>query len=327
MSASNSQSGHDRSFTRSTNGSTDNPQPSLLQQQHHLKPSISQSSSQPDSPLNTSDSYFEEAITRRSTPPSFLDNILNPSDTTTYDQLFPPQDDVDWPLPPLIRQRPRSPVLPSVSPYRPGSIAEQSHMSSRLPNGYVDLTSSSPAGAMPQPRRPSKRPMFPSTTRTMTARRTSNSDSAAGPSTKRIKQSNGTYTERAAASPEIDEIDLSDNKVPLQEALRKQREDAVKAQEHPEQKGLTLSNLTCVICMDNPTDVTATSCGHLFCHTCLMEALIAGENRSAPGEAKRSQCPICRKFINRSKASDIIPLLMKKGLATQPRKRRTPNVV
>jgi hypothetical protein len=53
-----------------------------------------------------------------------------------------------------------------------------------------------------------------------------------------------------------------------------------------------------------------------------MEALIAGENRSGPGEAKRSQCPVCRKFINRNKQTDIIPLLLKKGLATQPRKKK-----
>jgi hypothetical protein len=65
---------------------------------------------------------------------------------------------------------------------------------------------------------------------------------------------------------------------------------------------------------------SADQSGHLFCHTCLMEALIAGENRAGPGEQKRSQCPVCRKVINRSKASDIIPLLLKKGLATQPRK-------
>jgi hypothetical protein len=57
-----------------------------------------------------------------------------------------------------------------------------------------------------------------------------------------------------------------------------------------------------------------------------MEALIAGENRAGPGEAKRSQCPVCRKFINRSKGSDIIPLLLKKGLATQPRKKTTISV-
>jgi hypothetical protein len=66
--------------------------------------------------------------------------------------------------------------------------------------------------------------------------------------------------------------------------------------------------------------------GHLFCHTCLMEALIAGENRTGPHETKRSQCPVCRKSISRTKASDIIPLLLKKGLATQPRKKKAPSV-
>lgn len=83
----------------------------------------------------------------------------------------------------------------------------------------------------------------------------------------------------------------------------------------------TFNTFTCVICMDNPTDLSATACGHLFCHTCLMEALIAGENRTGPGEAKRSQCPVCRKLLSRTKASDIVPLLLKKGLATQPRKK------
>jgi len=52
-----------------------------------------------------------------------------------------------------------------------------------------------------------------------------------------------------------------------------------------------------------------------------MEALIAGENRAGPGEPKRSQCPVCRKGISRNRATDIIPLLLKKGLATQPRRK------
>ena len=54
-----------------------------------------------------------------------------------------------------------------------------------------------------------------------------------------------------------------------------------------------------------------------------MEALIAGENRGGNGEPRRSQCPVCRKNISRTKATDIIPLLLKKGLRTQPRKPRT----
>lgn len=54
-----------------------------------------------------------------------------------------------------------------------------------------------------------------------------------------------------------------------------------------------------------------------------MQALIAGENRTGHNEPKRSQCPVCRKTINRQKTgSDVIPLLLKKGLATQPRKKK-----
>lgn len=55
-----------------------------------------------------------------------------------------------------------------------------------------------------------------------------------------------------------------------------------------------------------------------------MEALVAGENRAGPGEQKRSQCPVCRKFISRNKAADVIPLMLMKGLATQPRKKTAP---
>lgn len=53
-----------------------------------------------------------------------------------------------------------------------------------------------------------------------------------------------------------------------------------------------------------------------------MEALIAGEARGGHGEPRRSQCPVCRKNISRTKPTDIIPLLLKKGMRTQPRKTR-----
>lgn len=52
-----------------------------------------------------------------------------------------------------------------------------------------------------------------------------------------------------------------------------------------------------------------------------MEALIAGESRAGPGEQRKSQCPVCRKNISRNRATDVIPLLLKKGLATQPRRK------
>lgn len=53
--------------------------------------------------------------------------------------------------------------------------------------------------------------------------------------------------------------------------------------------------------------------GHVFCHTCLMEALIASENRvRAAYEPKKSTCPVCRKNISRNKEKDVVPLLMLK---------------
>lgn len=166
------------------------------------------------------------------------------------------------------------------------------------------------------------------------------SDSASptdvGPSTPKRRRS--TQQEQPAssgsrASPiDIEEIDLATEGNVLQETLQKQRAEQVKAQAPQSDKPATLGTLTCVICMDSPTDLTATSCGefgffqflemieqkadttigHLFCHTCLIEALKAGEKNRRPGEAKRSQCPVCRKNLDRNKPNDIIPLLIKK---------------
>lgn len=129
----------------------------------------------------------------------------------------------------------------------------------------------------------------------------------------------------AAEVEEIERIDLLDDDTPLAEALQKQRAEQVKAQQES-QNGADalprLTTITCVICMDTFKDLTATACGHLFCHECLMEALIAGEARAGPGEPKRSQCPVCRKALSRNKTGDIIPILMKQALATQPRRQK-----
>ncbi|KAF2026468.1 hypothetical protein EK21DRAFT_36858, partial [Setomelanomma holmii] len=232
-------------------------------------------------------------------PPNFLDNILNPAglDHNRFSPFgyqptprFPPQPTrhiytIPDDMSPNTRSRPQASQRPA-----------------RLPNGYVDLTAT--------PDSPSQRRKRESPT--------------PGPSAKRHKQANGTAAKRESPEPmKVEEVDLTDDKAPVQEVLQKQREDAVKAQTKVEEQPTTFNTFTCVICMDTPTDLTATACGHLFCHTCLMEALIAGENRAGPGEVKKSQCPICRKFINRTKGNDIIPLLLKNGLSTQPRKKVT----
>lgn len=121
----------------------------------------------------------------------------------------------------------------------------------RLPNGYVDLTSDSEPQEQPQPS--SKR-----------------HSTTPGPSSKRLKREDGTAARRTKTpeATKIEEIDLSDDKSDIQEILQKQRAEAVKAQERPEEKATNFNNFTCVICMDAPTDLTATSCGehphHLF---------------------------------------------------------------
>lgn len=280
-------------------------------QTRHLLHSPHTYPTQPDLTFALTDSFFEDAFSPGSppTPPSFLDNILNPEPNNPRTRRGPSWYNSTN----SYRERPQSPTLTTYTPFRITT------MSSRPPSGFVDLTSDPPSPPR-QTRRTGKR-----------SHRTS-AEPAAGPSSKRIKRNDGVSVDRGTgtATPqvEIEEIDLSDDKVTLQEALRKQRAEAVKAQEKPDEKPLRLSNLQCVICLEQPTDMTATSCGHLYCHTCLMESLIAGENLSAQGgETKKSTCPICRKFISRGKASDIIPLLMKKGLATQPRKKSTPAVI
>lgn len=269
----------------------------------------------PPTPIPPADQYFREAYVPRSpTPPapaSYLDSILNPAGLNhnrfspfNYHPLLP-----SWRPSPLHHN--------DMPPTTRTSADSATARSGRLSNGYVDLTAT--AESPPPPRR--KREA-----------------SESGPSAKRQRRTDGTAgSSGSPATLDIEEVDLTEEKPSVRDILRKQREDAINAQTKPEEKATTFNNFNCVICMDTPTDLTATACGmctpcctlfsqltssgHLFCHTCLMEALIAGENRSGPGEQKRSQCPVCRKFISRTKVADIIPLALKKGLATQPRRK------
>jgi len=189
--------------------------------------------------------------------------------------------------------------------------------------------------------------MAPAQTRKRTAAQavdiepSSPSDHESGPSRKRQRrprqdrptspQSDAIQSGGSRAAPieieDIDAIDVEEDENPakdaLKDALQKQREEQVKAQREESDKPLKLNNLSCVICMEPVTNITATSCGHIFCHHCLIAALNAGEARRRPGEAKRSQCPNCRKNLDKNKAQDVIPLLIKEGLKTQPRKKKT----
>jgi hypothetical protein len=70
-----------------------------------------------------------------------------------------------------------------------------------------------------------------------------------------------------AAPIDIEEVDLTEDGNVLAETLQKQRAEQVKAQAPQLDGPPTLKKFTCVICMDTPEDLTATSCGmyfHLF---------------------------------------------------------------
>ncbi len=55
--------------------------------------------------------------------------------------------------------------------------------------------------------------------------------------------------------------------------------------------------------------------GHLFCHTCIMEALIAGEQQGPDPGKGTPKCPVCRKKVIRPRdsknISQLIPVELK----------------
>lgn len=105
----------------------------------------------------------------------------------------------------------------------------------------------------------------------------------------------------AIHSSSIEIIDLStdseDETIPEQTASA----DPVQRQSEPEDP--RLSFLKCVICLDTPTDLTATTCGHLFCHECITAALRVTSSASG-------NCPSCRRKVT---IKSLIPLSILKG--------------
>jgi hypothetical protein len=171
-----------------------------------------------------------------SPPPSFLDTILNPAGRDH--NRFSPFG--YRPSPPAYRQT--QSALDDMTP-NTRARPQTSTRPARLPNGYVDLTATPDS---PPPRRQRQSP-------------------TPGPSAKRQKREDGTAGKREkSASPKLDEVDLTDEKTTVQQVLQKQREDAVKSQAKQEEKPTTFNTFSCVICMDQPTDLTATACGEFW---------------------------------------------------------------
>lgn len=114
---------------------------------------------------------------------------------------------------------------------------------------------------------------------------------------------------------QIEGFDLTnvDDDTGLAKVLQNQQQTAIKEQrEQQGDKPTKIAGLQCIICLETMKDVTATHCGHLFCHGCLMEALIAGEQQEQEQGKYYSRCPVCRKKVTRPKpgkdGQQVIPL-------------------
>ncbi|KAF3385599.1 hypothetical protein F1880_002543 [Penicillium rolfsii] len=130
----------------------------------------------------------------------------------------------------------------------------------------------------------------------------------------------------------IESIDLTEveGSSALAKALAKQREDAVKAQstEEGDKARSMLKAYQCPVCMDTLEDATSTSCGHLFCHKCIVEYLQSvDDQRLDQGKQVKGTCPVCRKTITRNESSgprrSLIPLKLK--VTTKKRRSLPPS--
>jgi hypothetical protein len=166
-----------------------------------------------------------------SPPPTFLDTILNPAGLD-HNRFSPFSY---RPSPPAHRQQSALDMPPNTR-----ARAEPPLRPARLPNGYVDLTATPDS---PPQRRKRQSP-------------------TPGPSAKRQKREDGAADKcEGSEALRVEEVDLTDDNITVKDVLQKQREDAVQAQKKPEEKPTTFNSFNCVICMDMPTDLTATACG------------------------------------------------------------------
>ncbi|EPE35604.1 RING/U-box [Glarea lozoyensis ATCC 20868] len=90
---------------------------------------------------------------------------------------------------------------------------------------------------------------------------------------------------------EVEVVDLADveNEQQYQDLRAKKAAELSKKQALDEAtRPVKLAQFNCIICMDQPTDLTVTHCGHMFCSECLHQALYAGDKKC---------CPVCRTAI------------------------------
>lgn len=138
-----------------------------------------------------------------------------------------------------------------------------------------------------------------------------------------------------SSTAEAEMIDLRDvdDTHDLAAVLAQQRQQAIVAQnppKKPEEKDYTKSDMThykCPVCMDVLTNATATACGHLFCHKCIIDTLKFGERRAEEeGKPPKGNCPVCRKPISRNERSGNSKQMIQLKLMTRGKKKEVESV-
>lgn len=138
-------------------------------------------------------------------------------------------------------------------------------------------------------------------------RRTSQPDSSADVSDAETDNiSSGSSASSIKASPKMQPIDLTkieDNQA-LTDLVAKEQQALIASQKQvlPTNSTMTpLAEYKCAICMDTPTDVTTTTCGHMFCHQCIIDSLRWSEIQLAETQRpprNKGLCPVCRSHLD-----------------------------
>ncbi|KAJ9613768.1 uncharacterized protein PV06_10979 [Exophiala oligosperma] len=108
-----------------------------------------------------------------------------------------------------------------------------------------------------------------------------------------------------STDPTIESVDLTeiDDSAALSATLAKQRQEAILSQNPGTEAGRTpLTAYKCPVCMETPTDPTATICGHVFCHRCIIDTLTWSIQQRRedipPSRRVKGVCPVCRKPLD-----------------------------